>query len=299
MNEVQPHILIIDDDDAIRAMLCDWLSDDYKVSAVSDGLKGIEFLKDCEVDLVISDINMPGINGFETLHRIRTSNPTQKCALITDYDVDSYIRFALEEDITNIIVKTSPFNVDELFKTIDNLINGDKIFGIQNYMLADTKIEENIITQTSDLDPVRESLINFIEGKNSFLDERSSSVRMIFEEIASNAIYHAHDYDKLQDVKLKDDEFVKVFYGVDKEKFGFSVLDQSGKLTKEIVLKKILRAMSKDGVFDFSGRGLFLTRNFSDRVVINIERNKQTEIIVLNYFNTDNKINKPLYINQL
>ena len=84
MSEKLPRILVIDDDDAIRSMLYDWLSDDYQVFVVSDGLKGIEFLAENEVDLVLSDINMPGINGFETLHRIRARKPDQKCALITD-----------------------------------------------------------------------------------------------------------------------------------------------------------------------------------------------------------------------
>ena len=292
-------LLIIDDDDAIRSMLYDWLSDDYEVIVAEDGLKGVEVFRENEVDLVISDINMPGINGFETLHRIRKIKPSQKVALITDYDVDSYIRFALEEDITNIIVKTSPFNIDELFRTINNLIDGSTIFGIENYLIKGTEINSSTIRETRDLDPVREDLVSFIESRKQFLDDRGSSLRMIFEEIASNAIYHAHGYDKLQEVKLKDDEFVDVHFGADAEKFAFAVLDQSGKLTKEIVLKKILRAMSKDGVFDFSGRGLFLTRNFSDRVIINIETNKRTEIIVLNYFNSDFKVNKPLYINQL
>jgi DNA-binding response OmpR family regulator len=299
MSEQLPKILVIDDDDAIRSMLYDWLSDEYQVFVASDGLKGIAFLEENEVDLVVSDINMPGINGFETLHRIRDKNPNQKCALITDYDVDSYIRFALEENITNIIVKTSPFNIEELFKTIDNLISGKKVFGIKNYMLPGTDMVQATIKETRDLDPVREGLISYVSHREQFVEERGSSLRMIFEEIASNAIYHAHGYDKLKEVKLKPHEFVEVFYGEDKEKFGFSVLDQSGNLTKEIVLTKILRAMSKDGVFDFSGRGLFLTRNFSDRVVINIEPGKRTEIIALYYFNDDFKVNKPLYINEI
>ena len=299
MGDSPARILVIDDDDAIRNMLQDWLSDDYDVLTASDGHRGIDILDEETVDLVISDINMPGINGFETLRRIRARHPGIKTALITDYDVDSYIRFALEEDITNIIVKTSPFNVDELFRTVDNLITGENIFGLENYLKPGSKLEHRVIEGTSDLDRVREGLLKMVEDREEFISERGNSLRMIFEEIASNAIYHAHGYDKLHEVTLEEGEKVDVFYGLDCDKFGFSVLDRSGKLSKEIVLKKILRAMSKDGVFDFSGRGLFLTRNFSDRVIVNIQPGKSTEIIVLNYFHDNFKVNKPLYINQL
>ena len=299
MSDSRARILVIDDDDAIRSMLQDWLSDDYEVLTASDGHKGIEVLETETVDLVISDINMPGINGFETLRRIRARHPKIKTALITDYDVDSYIRFALEEDITNIIVKTSPFNVEELFRTVDNLITGKNIFGLSNYMQPDTNLHHKVIGGTSDLDDVREIMLQVVSDREEFLETRGNSLRMIFEEIASNAIYHAHGYDKLHDVTLKESERVDVYYGVDSDKFGFSVVDRSGQLTKEIVLKKILRAMSKDGVFDFSGRGLFLTRNFSDRVIVNIDPEVSTEIIVLNFFHDNFKVNKPLYINQL
>ena len=82
MSDSRARILVIDDDDAIRSMLQDWLSDDYEVLTASDGHKGIEVLERETVDLVISDINMPGINGFETLRRIRARHPKMKTALI-------------------------------------------------------------------------------------------------------------------------------------------------------------------------------------------------------------------------
>jgi len=141
-------------------------------------------------------------------------------------------------------------------------------------------------------------MLEVIQGTPIY-DKRGNNIRMIFEEIASNAIYHAHGYDKMQDVTLKDDEVVIVEYGLDDERFGFSVVDHSGRLTKEIVLKKILRAMSKEGVYDLNGRGLFLTRSFSDRFIVNIKPNECTEIVVLNYFHDNFKVNKPLYINQI
>lgn len=291
-------ILIIDDDDAIRCMLSDWLSEMYETDTAEDGFKGLEKLGQAKFDLVISDINMPGINGFETVRRIRAEFPGVKTALITDYDVDTYIRMALEEDITNIIVKTSPFNVQELFWTVENLLEPKRVFGLDTYLDEGTDCTEVRIHSSREMDEVRESMLQTIEDTELYR-KRGNNLRMIFEEVVSNAIYHAHGREKTGEVFLKPEEHVHVCFGRDSDKFGFSVTDRTGGLSKEKVLKTILRAMSQEGIFDLSGRGLFLSRNFSDRILINIEPGKRTETIVLNHFHDNYKVNKPLYINEI
>lgn len=299
MGEAKSHrILIIDDDRAIRSMLSDWLSERYETVTAEDGFKGLEALKKGRFDLVISDINMPGINGFETIRRVRAEFPGVKTALITDYDVDTYIKMALEEDITNIIVKTSPFNVDELFWTVDNLLDPSGIFGLENYLSEGSTIVRERIRSSREMDEVRERMLKSIEGTDLYR-KRGNNLRMIFEEVASNAVYHAHGHAKTGEVFLREEQQVFVCYGKDGEKFAFSVTDHTGSLTKEVVLKTILRAMSQEGIFDLSGRGLFLSRNFSDRILINIERGVRTEMVVINHFHENYKVNKPLYVNQI
>lgn len=299
MTESKPaRILIIDDDLAIRSMLADWLSEKYEIDTAEDGYKGLEKLSQGSFDLVISDINMPGINGFETIRRVRAEYPGVKTALITDYDVDTYIKMALEEDITNIIVKTSPFNVQELFWTVDNLIDPSNVFGLKNYLAEGTGIAEDRIRSSREMDDVRERMLQSIDDTELYR-KRGNNLRMIFEEVVSNAIYHAHGHEKTGEVFLKEEEVVYVRYGRDSEKFAFATTDQTGTLTKDVVLKTILRAMSQEGIFDLSGRGLFLSRNFSDRILINIEPGVRSEIIVINHFHDNYKVNKPLYINQV
>lgn len=291
-------VLVVDDDSTIRAMITDWLSERYDVTSVPNGIEALEVMGKQSFDLVLSDINMPGMNGFETIRRVREKYPNTKTALITDYNVDTYIRVALDQDITNIIVKNAPFEVEELFRTVDNLLTGEKLFGLENYLEAGTPIERHTIRCTEDIEAIRESYIHHVMRREP-LKARMNTIRMVFEEIASNALYHAYGYEKFQEVELREEQVIQIACGSDEGKLGFAVLDFSGRLTKEIVLKKIIRAMSEDGILDTDGRGLFLSRSFSDRFIINIRPGKQTEIIVMNYFSSDEPVNKPLYINQL
>ena len=87
--------------------------------------------------------------------------------------------------------------------------------------------------------------------------------------------------------------------GYDAEKYGIAVIDNMGRLTKDTVLYKIERQMSGEGVLDDSGRGLHMSRLFSDRLIINIAPKIKTEVILINYFSHKYRGYKPLYINEL
>ena len=67
----QSHILVIDDDTAVRAVLSEILmAEGHQVTVVSNGLEGIEAAKDQPVHVVLTDLQMPGIDGLETIERI-------------------------------------------------------------------------------------------------------------------------------------------------------------------------------------------------------------------------------------
>ena len=61
-------------------------------------------------------------------------------------------------------------------------------------------------------------------------ERNGNNIRLIFEEIGSNAVYHAYGYQKFDKVDLKEHERVEVAFGRDATKFGFAVADHSGRL---------------------------------------------------------------------
>jgi diguanylate cyclase (GGDEF)-like protein len=68
-------ILVLDDETHIRKILCETLSENYNCQPASSAEEGIRILKEKEFDLVISDINMPGISGLEMVPQILALNP--------------------------------------------------------------------------------------------------------------------------------------------------------------------------------------------------------------------------------
>ena len=79
-------ILVIDDDEAIRKSFCLALEDTgYLVDTAESGERGIFTLTMRKFDLIFLDLNMPGINGVETLRRLRQINPGVPVYIVTAY----------------------------------------------------------------------------------------------------------------------------------------------------------------------------------------------------------------------
>jgi CheY-like chemotaxis protein len=295
-------ILIVDDETSIRMMLYDYLEDKYEVLTAENAELGMRLCKERAFDMVISDVNMPGMKGPEFLSKVKKLRPATKTVLITAYNIDSYIRMAREYNITNIIPKTTPFNFLELDALVEGLLT-QNIFGLFRYLLpGHTALGDYCIRSSSEAKQVREAVTDLFTEKLG----TSGNMKLILDEIITNAVYHApaypdgtEKYPEYVEVQLQPDEFVYVECGHDAEKYGISITDNKGRLTKETVLYKIDRQIAGEGILDDSGRGIHMSRLFSDRMIINISPNIKTEIILINYFSHKYRGYKPLYINEL
>jgi DNA-binding NarL/FixJ family response regulator len=295
-------ILIIDDEVSIRTMLLDFLGARYEVCAAEDADEALALCGQKPFDMAISDINMPGMKGPELLAEIKRLHQATRTVLITSYNVDDYLLMAHESGVSNIIPKTTPFNFHELDALVDGLLTGD-IFGISRYLLPQhTMLGSFCIRSSGEAKDVREAAVALLTEKLG----SAGDMQLLLDEIVTNAVYHApalpdgtEKYEGLSDITLSPREYVRLECGSDAEKYGVAVIDNMGRLTKDTVLHKIERQRSGEGALDDSGRGLHMSRLFSDRLIINIAPKKKTEVILINYFSHKYRGYKPLYINEL
>ncbi len=295
-------ILIVDDEKLIREMIADHLESQFHTETAENTEKALGLPDVGKFDLVISDINMPGIPGYELLKVIKEKYPSTKVVLITAYDVDDYIRMSIEHGICNIISKTVPFNFKELDAVVNGLLTGN-IFGLSRHMEKDQKIlKEYSIRSSAEAKEVREDILKI------FLNhiDNTGELRLVLDEIVTNAIYHSpkdkngqEKYREFSNIELAENEYISISCAIDNEKYGVSITDNQGTLSKNTVLYKIDRHIRGEGVLDDSGRGIFMSRIFADRLIINIDPGKKTEIIVFNYRKPLYHGFKPLYINEL
>ena len=110
-------ILVIDDDERIRSLLRNiLLFGGHRVIEASDGESGMRYLEGDRFDLVLTDLGMPGMNGWEVVKWIKARIPQLPVALITGWGTDLDEEKIKESGVDRIIGK--PFQVNEILETV-------------------------------------------------------------------------------------------------------------------------------------------------------------------------------------
>jgi two-component system nitrogen regulation response regulator NtrX len=121
-------ILVVDDDAIIRETLKILLEDEgYDVSSVGDGETALEYITRERYDLALLDIRMTGIDGIQTLERIRKIAHCGIAVLIVSGNLTAeIIEKACELGVSGYIHK--PFNIDEVIFKINSALNNRRGF---------------------------------------------------------------------------------------------------------------------------------------------------------------------------
>ncbi len=119
-------VMVVEDDDDVRNLLYTLLSSSgFDVVAIDNGKGAVEFLLEHAVDVVLLDVMMPEMDGWETLRLIRMNEGTRHVPVImvTVKDSRSDKLNAIKEGATDYITK--PFNNDELIAVVKKAISHD------------------------------------------------------------------------------------------------------------------------------------------------------------------------------
>jgi DNA-binding NtrC family response regulator len=113
-------ILIVDDHREIRSILEEYLREEgYQADGASDGQEALAMQKAEPFDLIITDLNMPGMTGIELIKEITKDDYTTEFIIITGYaSLDTAIE-AVKAGAFDYIVK--PFRIEELKVVIKNV----------------------------------------------------------------------------------------------------------------------------------------------------------------------------------
>jgi DNA-binding NtrC family response regulator len=80
---LRPLVLVVDDDVGLRESLRVILEDDYEVLDVPDGAQALELMRTCQVDLVLLDVRLPGMDGISVLERMKRVDDQVEVILVT------------------------------------------------------------------------------------------------------------------------------------------------------------------------------------------------------------------------
>jgi two-component system KDP operon response regulator KdpE len=122
------HILVVDDETSIRQVLKTTLSAfGFTSEEVSDGKEAVLLLRRAKFDVVLLDLNMPGMNGFDACAEMRRMAPGLSILVLSVRDSQDDKVKALDAGADDYITK--PFHISELVARLRSAVRRTRLFG--------------------------------------------------------------------------------------------------------------------------------------------------------------------------
>lgn len=128
MTEAPVRVLLVDDDDLMRAGLKAVLSTDARVEVVGEagtGRAAVERVRALRPDLVLMDVRMPDLDGIAATREVTAASPEVKVVILTTFEQDDYIFGALNAGASGFLLKRS--GPEELLAAIQTVAAGDSL----------------------------------------------------------------------------------------------------------------------------------------------------------------------------
>ncbi|WP_372765751.1 response regulator [Pseudoalteromonas sp.] len=137
------HILLVDDEPEVTNAIARLLRKDYTITKCSLPENALDIVKLHNIDLVLSDIRMPVIDGVELLSQIKEYDPSIGRVLLSGYSDMDLCQRAISEGIAAIIL-TKPWDNFELKNVLKLVLN------LRNLQKENTQLKQQIMQLNSE-----------------------------------------------------------------------------------------------------------------------------------------------------
>lgn len=142
------HILIVEDDREICQLYSRVLTKNgYQVTGVANGKEAVDVIDKVYFDLIISDIMMPEMNGYELVKELRDSGNNTPVMMITAKDAFDDKRLGFQSGTDDYMVK--PIDVDEMVLRVGALLRRSRIVNDRSLTIGNTKMEMDSFSVTA------------------------------------------------------------------------------------------------------------------------------------------------------
>ncbi|HJW09871.1 MAG TPA: response regulator [Holophagaceae bacterium] len=218
MSLVPPHVLLIDDDRSVLEMVQEALrSHGMVVHSFSDGRVALGLLDDPNAppfDLVMSDINMEGLDGFDVINRVKTQRPHLPVVLMTAESSVEYAIRAMRLGAANFFMK--PLALKDMIKSVYHLVETHRDFRLGQAGLKGLVSEDrHFLFRSDELDipSLMRHLTERLVPLGFATDQNVDVVAMAFHEALVNALEHGNlelDSDLKGDLLSPEDPYMEL-----------------------------------------------------------------------------------------
>ncbi len=182
-------ILVVDDEPAARTALAEVLrQEDYEVETAGDGFKALGRMEEFAPDLILTDLNMPGIDGVELLRKVKEGNAELPVVLMTAFGgVEPAVR-AMREGAEDYLTK--PLNTDELMLVLARTLEHSRLrreTSVLRSRLEERYSFDNIVGSSPEMQRLFKAVAQIAPSRATVLVTGESGTG---KELVAAAIHH-------------------------------------------------------------------------------------------------------------
>lgn len=288
MPEHSKRILLVESDLALRGTLRRFLEMSYQVEVAESGNDALLHMSHHPgIDLVLAEWHLEGMTGLDFVIAAKKHFPDTRFALMSRSRYDDHFHKLREHDIFQVIGRRTPFDFEEFSGHIATILDPRSRLGLAAQLKAGSEIFSTGIQTPAD----RAALVARLSSicRNYRPEETDvSRLQLACEELINNAVFHAFrggdgtpKYRPGSEFHLEPGEILNAEVAHNDRYIGFAVRDNQGLLSPNGVMEKLERQITRQGLMDASGRGLYLAWTLSQRMIVTVEPGKLTEIVLL------------------
>jgi DNA-binding NarL/FixJ family response regulator len=193
-------IVLVDDHKLIRDSWSFILNSDPRFSVIgetSNGEEAVDLVKSLKPDIVLMDVNMVPVNGFEATRQITQNSPDSKVIAVSMHTMPAYAKRMMQLGAMGYVTKNS--SKDEMIKAIIEVSNGKKYIceEVKN-ILAQKELEDEVAP--GDMNTLSRREIDIINLIKEGLSSKEIALRL---DISLKTV-EVHRYNILKKLKLKN-----------------------------------------------------------------------------------------------
>ena len=271
-------VLLAEDDAPSRQIYYTVLdAEGYRVIEVPDGKSALEVLTREPVDLLVTDVMMPGMTGIELLQRARQLRPDLRAIVMTGHKTSEAVIGALRNRACEFLEK--PFHIEELVEAVRAVMSRDLRLHIDVISDRPDWIELRVPCDLAAVEPIQRFLGHLHEH---IPKETREAVGAVFRELLNNAIEHGGKCDPSKRVEIKYIHLKRaILYSIKDPGEGFNIKEiehaafanPPGEPTRHMERRQELGLRP-------GGFGIMLASQVIDELVYNAQHN---ELIFVKY----------------
>ncbi len=197
--EIVHTILLYEDNSDLRESVCTLLKQagDYEVlGAYANGAQVESQVKECNPDVILMDINMPGVNGIEAVKKVRSVNRKVQIIMLTVFDDNEHVFMALSAGANGYLLKK--YISDKLIDAIEEVVQGGAPMSPAiARMVIDNMQQKQQLKDSYKLTDREKEILQLLSKGNSFkmiagglglsIDTIRTHVKHIYEKLQVNS----------------------------------------------------------------------------------------------------------------